>query len=88
MDPGAHKRSHPAREGGRMDDEGYAVLVDRHDRCDWKAYDYNGVHLDLELATLPPDGGTQPGSAEEVRRRRGALFIFNLLTMEDRREFS
>jgi hypothetical protein len=91
MDPEAHIQ----RVKVHMD-EGRAVLVYHHDQRDWMTYDIDGVQLDQELATLPPPHSEDPffiatderdPDARRTFAAAGALFMSDLLTMEDRQAF-
>jgi hypothetical protein len=75
---------------------GCTVLVDLHERGDWTTWDVENVEADLEQATLPPPQAGDPFFVAtderdpEVLRKfaaAGAVFISDLLTMEDRRMY-
>ena len=77
-------------------DAGRAVLVSIRDNGEWETYDIDGVQLDQELATLPPPAEGDPffiatderdPNALSMFASAGALFVSDLLTREDRREF-
>ncbi|KAI9450405.1 hypothetical protein BJY52DRAFT_1227242 [Lactarius psammicola] len=77
-------------------DAGRSVLVDLHDRGDWTTCDIEGTQPDPEQATLaPPRAGdpffiaTDERDPEALRKiaAAGAVFMSDLLTMEDRRTF-
>ncbi|KAH9081639.1 hypothetical protein EDB83DRAFT_2539219 [Lactarius deliciosus] len=76
---------------------GRTILADMYGRSGYlTTYDLDGARPDLEQATLPPPRGEDPFFVAtderdpEARRKiaaAGALFISDLITMDDRREF-
>ncbi|KAH8991851.1 hypothetical protein EDB86DRAFT_2806423 [Lactarius hatsudake] len=76
---------------------GRTVLVDLHHSRNWQTSDdLDGVKLDLEQATLPPPRAEDPffiatderdPDARRTIAAAGAIFISDLLTIEDRRAF-
>ncbi|KAH8993725.1 hypothetical protein EDB92DRAFT_376405 [Lactarius akahatsu] len=76
---------------------GRTALVDLHYNHNWQTYDdLDGVMLDPEQATLPPPRAEDPffiatderdPDARRTFAAAGAVFLSDLLTMEDRRDF-
>ena len=75
---------------------GRSVLVDLHNRGNWTTWDIEDVQPYPEQATLPPPRAEDPffvatDERDPDTRRKiadaGAVFISDLLTMEDRRAF-
>ncbi|KAI9450463.1 hypothetical protein BJY52DRAFT_176517 [Lactarius psammicola] len=75
-------------------DAGRSVLVDLHDRGDWTTFDIEGTQPDPEQVTLPPPQAGDPffvatDERDPDARRKiaaaGAVFVSDLLTVEDRR---
>ncbi|KAH9021768.1 hypothetical protein EDB84DRAFT_1565207 [Lactarius hengduanensis] len=76
---------------------GRTVLVDLHNSRDWQADDdFDGAMLDPEQATIPPPRAEDPffiatdeRDPDALRKiaAAGAVFMSDLLTMEDRRAF-
>jgi len=91
MDPEAHIRRVKERlQAGRTD------LVDLQDRGDWMTWDVESVQANLEQATLPPPQAGDPFFVATDERdpdvlrtftAAGAVFMSDLLTMEDRRTY-
>ena len=90
-DPGTHI----ARVKGRLQ-AGRSVLVDLHERGDWTTWDVENVQADLEQATLPPPQAGDPFFVATDERdpdvlrmfaAAGAVFMSDLLTIEDRRMY-
>ena len=94
MGPDAHVR----RVKERLH-SGLTILADLHFRGHWHLTTYdldNGAQPDLEQATLPPPHIDDPffvatDERDPDARRKiaaaGAVFMYDLLTMEDRRAF-
>lgn len=91
MDPAAHvQRVKDRLEGGRT------VLADLHHRNDWTTYDIEGVQPGPGQSSLPPPRAEDPffvatDERDPDARRKiaaaGALFMSDLLTMEDHQGF-
>lgn len=91
MDPEAHiQRVKKHLQAGRE------VVVDIHHRRNWTTCDIEGVKLDMEQITLPPPRAEDPifvatDERDPDARRKiaaaGAVFMSDLLTMEDRQAF-
>src|ERR1700733_15043877 len=91
LDPVAHVR----RVKERLQ-AGSSLLVDLHDRGDWRTWDVEDVQLDPEQTTLPPPRVEDPFFVAtdernpDTRRKiadAGAVFVSDLLTKEDRQAF-
>lgn len=91
MDPAAHVQRVKDRLGG-----GRTVLADLHYRGDWTTYNIEDVQPDLEQSSLPPPRPEDPffvatDERDPDARRKiaaaGALFMSDLLTMENRQTF-
>ncbi|KAI9439096.1 hypothetical protein H4582DRAFT_2142398 [Lactarius indigo] len=75
---------------------GSSVLANLHDSRNWTTYDIEGVKPDPEQYVLPPPRAEDPFFIATDERdpdalgkiaAAGAIFMSDLLTMEDRREF-
>ncbi|KAF8266931.1 hypothetical protein EI94DRAFT_1583000 [Lactarius quietus] len=75
---------------------GHTILVDLYDRANWTTWDIDGTQPDLEQITLPPPRAEDPffvatdeRDPDTLRKfaSAGAVFISDLLTMEDRQSF-
>ena len=90
-DPEAHVQRVKDRLG-----RGRTVLADLHDRGDWTTYDIDNVQPDPEQRSLSPPRAEDPffvatdeRDPDALRKIAGggAIFMSDLLTMEDRQEF-
>jgi hypothetical protein len=91
MEPEAHVQRVKERLGSGRD-----ILMDLHFSADLSTYDLDGAQPDPEQATLQPPHGDDPFFVAtderdpEARQKiadAGAIFLSDLLTMDDRREF-
>lgn len=90
-EPEAHVQRVKERLGSGRD-----ILMDLHFRADLSTYDLDGAQPDPEQATRQPPHGDDPFFVAtderdpEARHKiaaAGAIFLSDLLTMDDRREF-
>ena len=90
-DPEAHIR----RVKGHLQ-AGRTVLADLHESGDWTTWDVENVQVNLEQATLPPPQAGDPFFVATDERdpdvlrifaAAGAVFMSDLLTIEDRRTY-
>ncbi|KAH9058099.1 hypothetical protein EDB87DRAFT_1564371 [Lactarius vividus] len=88
-------KDHIRRVKGRLQ-AGRTVLADLHDSHNWTTYDIEGAKPDPEQAMLPPPRAEDPffiatderdPDALRTIAAAGAVFMSDLLTMEDRRAF-
>ena len=91
MDPGAH-----VQRVKQNLNRGRSVLIDLHDSGNWTTWDIEDVQPDPEQTALPPPHSADPFFVATDERDpdalrkfadEGAVFLSDLLTMEDRRAF-
>ena len=87
--------AHIGRVKGRLQ-AGRTVLADLHESGDWTTWDVENVQVNLEQATLPPPQAGDPFFVATDERdpdvlrifaAAGAVFMSDLLTIEDRRTY-
>ncbi|KAF8266934.1 hypothetical protein EI94DRAFT_1731800 [Lactarius quietus] len=91
----AEPEDHIQRVKNRLE-AGRNVLIDLHKRDNWTSWDIESVRPYPEHTTLPPPRSEDPFFVATDERdpetlrifaRAGAVFMFDLLTMEDRQTF-